>query len=219
MAVKRKAKSTNVDVVICPPFVYLPVLKGATLGAQDMFWEEKGAYTGEISALQLVDLNVEYVIIGHSERRKYFNETNEIVNKKIHKALEVGLKVIFCVGEHEGEDKAVILEKQLTQGLSEISNSTLEASNLVIAYEPVWAIGTGKNCSVQETEDAVGIIRSVIMRLYGDQLAKQIAILYGGSVTSQNSLSYLASDTINGFLVGGASLNADEFINIVKSAE
>ena len=138
----KKTKSKNAEVVICPPFLYLPLLKGATLGAQDVFWEEKGAFTGEISATQLKDLKVEYVIIGHSERRRYFGETNEAINKKLKKVLETGLKPIFCVGENESEDKAMVLEQQLTQSLMGISRDN--AKHITIAYEPVWAIGTVK---------------------------------------------------------------------------
>src|SRR3989344_3376391 len=139
------------------------------LGAQDVFFEEKGAFTGEISAVQLVDSKVQYVIVGHSERRKYFNETDEAVNKKIKKALETGLKVIFCFGENDGEDKSVVLERQIREALKGISRDNLK--NVVVAYEPVWAIGTGKNCSVNETMSAVLFIRKIIFGLYNRDLA------------------------------------------------
>lgn len=216
-AVKKNAKSKNTEVVICPPFVYLPLLKGTTLGAQNIFWEEKGAFTGEVSASQLKDLNIGYVIIGHSERRKYFNETDEIINKKIKKALEVNLKVILCIGENTGDDKSVILEKQITDGLRGVSKVNGQLSNVIIAYEPIWAIGTGNNCSVDQAMSSVLFIRKVIAQLYNREVADAVKILYGGSVNSKNSADYLKNSGVNGLLIGGASLNAEEFIQIVKS--
>lgn len=209
----------NTEVVICPPFVYLPVLKGVTLGAQNCFFEEKGAFTGEISPLMLKGLGVEYVIIGHSERRKYFGETDESVNKKIKKSLEVGLKVIFCIGETEKErddgKKNEVLERQLKIGLSGIE----DFKNINVAYEPVWAIGTGNNCSVEETRESIEFIRATLARHNAAALGGQMRILYGGSVKSENSRDYIKKAGANGLLVGGASLNAEEFVKIVKSAE
>jgi len=209
-AVKRGVKGVESEVVVCPPFIYLPLLKGLQIGAQNCFYEEKGAFTGEISALMLKDLGVEYVIIGHSERRKYFNETDEVVNKKIKKALESGLKIIFCIGETAEErdagKKKEILEKQIKQGLAGIN----DLENINIAYEPVWAIGTGNNCSVQETKESIDYIRKFVR--------ENTRILYGGSVKSENSGMYIKDAGANGLLVGGASLNAGEFIKIVKSA-
>lgn len=213
---KASAAEERVDVVICPPFVYLPLLKGLTLGAQDVAFEEKGAFTGEVSAAELKDLNVEYVIVGHSERRKYFGETNETVNKKLQKVLNTGLKVIFCIGENEGEDKTVVLEQQITEGLKDIGQEHVK--NMVIAYEPVWAIGTGKNCSIQDTKSAVELIKKNLSNVYGQDLADGIQILYGGSVNAQNSEEYLKDGEVNGLLVGGASLKAEEFVKIVLSA-
>ena len=223
----KKAKSKNTEVVICPPFVYISNLKfhppagrhgisNLFLGAQDVFWEEKGAFTGEISGPQLKDLKVEYVIVGHSERRKYFGETNETINKKLKKVLETGLKPIFCVGENEGEDKAMVLEKQITEGLQNISRS--DAKSLSIAYEPVWAIGTGKNCSTDETMKSVLLIRKVASQLYNREIADSVRILYGGSVNGKNAANYLKDAGVQGLLVGGASLNPEEVLLIIKSA-
>lgn len=222
---KASASQRKSEVVICPPFVYLALLKGPTLslskglslGAQNIFWEDKGAFTGEISASQLKDLKIEYVIIGHSERRKYFHETDEVINKKLKKALDANLTPIFCIGENEGEDKSMVLEKQITDGLKGLSRE--QAKALVIAYEPVWAIGTGNNCSVDQTLSSVLLIRKLITNLYSREIADNMRILYGGSVNSKNSGSYIKEARVNGLLVGGASLDAHEFLEIVKSAE
>ena len=208
------------EVVICPPFTWLTDFShknktGLFFGAQNMFYEDEGAYTGEISAQMLKSSNVEYVIIGHSERRKYFGETDEIVNKKIKKALEAGLKVIFCIGETAEErdagKKNEVLERQIKIGLEGISNFKSQISNLSVAYEPVWAIGTGNNCGTEEAKEAINFVRTLV----GDGTK----ILYGGSVKSENSGAYIKEAGANGLLVGGASLNAEEFIKIVKSAE
>ena len=213
-AVRKGAKGA--EVVVCPPFVYLPLFKGLPLGAQNCLWEEKGAYTGEISPLMLKNMGIEYVIIGHSERRKHFGETDEQINKKINKASAAGLKVIFCIGETEAERSAgkknEVLERQIKTGLAGISNS----EDIIIAYEPVWAIGTGNNCSVQETKQSIEFIRETLV-LSGVE-GQNIRILYGGSVNGENSGPYIKEAGANGLLVGGASLKADEFIKIVRSA-
>ncbi|TSC94383.1 MAG: phosphoglycerate kinase / triosephosphate isomerase [Parcubacteria group bacterium Licking1014_1] len=228
--IKNGVKETRAEVVICPPFVFLPLLIGASssvktterfvFGSQNVFYEEKGAFTGEISPAMLKDLGIKYVIIGHSERRKFFGETNEQVNKKIKKALLAGLKIIFCVGETAEErdagKKSDVLEKQLKDGLKGISKE--EIKKITIAYEPVWAIGTGNNCSIDETMRSVLYIRKVVAALYDRQSAKNARILYGGSVKSDNSGFYIKDSGINGLLVGGASLNAEEFLKILKSA-
>jgi triosephosphate isomerase (TIM) len=209
--IKAGKKGVKSEVLVCPPFVYLPLLKGSTLGAQNVSYEDKGAYTGEISAGMLTDLKVKYVIIGHSERRKYFGETDETVNKKIKKALAAGLKVIFCIGETAEErdagKKNEVLERQIKNGIMGIEN----IKDINIAYEPVWAIGTGNNCSVEETKESVNFIRKLVKA--------KTRILYGGSVKSENSGAYIKEAGANGLLVGGASLNPEEFIKIVKSAE
>lgn len=214
-AIKKETKGLSSEVVICPPFLYLSLLDGLSVGAQNVFYEDKGAFTGEISGLMLKDLGVEYVIIGHSERRRYFGEIDELINKKIRKVLELGLKVIFCIGEtkeeHDAGNKNEVLERQIKKGLAGIENLKFKIENLAIAYEPVWAIGTGNNCSVEEAKEAFAFIRGFV--------GPDMRILYGGSVKSENSRAYVKEAGANGLLVGGASLNAEEFIKIVKSAE
>jgi len=209
--IKSGAENNSAEVVVCPPFVFLSLLKGLALGAQNVYFEEKGAFTGEISAGMLKDLDVEYVIIGHSERRKYFSETDETVNKKIEKSLEAGLKVIFCIGETAQERAAgrknEVLERQIKKGLEGVDSF----ENINIAYEPVWAIGTGDNCSVKETRESVDFIRKFVK--------PDTRILYGGSVKSNNSADYIKKAGANGLLVGGASLDAEEFVKIIRSAE
>jgi triosephosphate isomerase len=209
--IKNGAENTKAEVVICPPFVYLSLLGGMTIGAQNCFYEESGAFTGEISPVMLKDLGVEYVIIGHSERRKYFGEIDEVINKKINKSLGLGLKIIFCIGEtaeeHDSGKKNEVLEKQLKLGLEGIT----DFSNINIAYEPVWAIGTGNNCSVEETKESLNFIRGF--------LPENTRVLYGGSVKSENSGAYMKEAGADGLLVGGASLNAQEFVKIIKSAD
>ena len=220
-AIKKGVKSVkNTEVVICPPFIYLTVLSGLALGAQDVFYKEKGAFTGEVSVSMLKDLGVEYMIVGHSERRKYFNETNEIINKKIKESLVSKLKVILCVGETEDqkETKSQVLESQITKALEGVSNVNGQLSNVAIAYEPVWAIGTGNNCSVDEAQKSILFIRKIIANLYKREIADHLRILYGGSVKAENSGAYIKEGNANGLLVGGASLIAKEFIAIVKSA-
>jgi len=217
---KGTEESGAVDIVLCPPFTWLTDFShknksSISFGAQNVFYEEKGAYTGEISPEMLKSSKVDYVIIGHSERREYFGETDEIINKKIKRALETGLKVIFCIGETEEErgagKKNEVLERQIEQGLNGISNLKFQISNLVVAYEPIWAIGTGNNCSVEETRESIDYIRKFVK--------PDTRILYGGSVNSENSGAYIKEVGANGLLVGGASLNSDEFIKIVKSAQ
>lgn len=219
--IKKGVKNAKAVVVVCPPSVYLSELKGLALGAQNIYFEEKGAFTGEISAAMLKDLNIEYIITGHSERRKYFNETDELVNKKIKKALQAGLKVIFCIGEtaveKDAEKKYEVLERQLKEGLKGVTRD--DSKNISVAYEPVWAIGTGNNCSVEETMSSVLYIRKMLVEMYNREIAEKIRILYGGSVKSDNSGGYIKKAGANGLLVGGASLNPEEFAKIVKSAE
>ena len=218
--IKQADGIKGVEVVLCPPFVWLTDFShknesSVSFGAQNVFYEEKGAYTGEISPQMLKSSKVDYVIIGHSERRKYFGETDEIVNKKIKKALDSGLKVIFCIGETAQErdagKKNEVLERQLKIGLNDIENWKLKIENLAIAYEPVWAIGTGNNCGVEETKESIDFIRKFV--------EETTRILYGGSVKSENSGAYIKEADANGLLVGGASLNPEEFVKIIKSAE
>ena len=209
--IKNGVEGAEAEVVICPPFIYLSELKGLTLGAQNIFYREGGAFTSGISGAMLKDLGVEYVIIGHSESRRYLKETDEIVNLKIKEALKYELKIIFCVGETAEErdagKKNEVLGRQLKTGLADTDNS----ENISVAYEPIWAIGTGKNCSVEETKESVDFIRKFVK--------PETRILYGGSVKSENSGAYIKEAGVNGLLVGGASLKPEEFIKIIKSAE
>jgi len=212
---------TNVDKVICPPFVSLAVvrelIKGSSikLGAQNIYFEEMGAYTGEISPLMLADL-CEFVIIGHSERRQYFNETGEIVNKKIQAALRVGLKPILCIGERLEENEAGRTEEVVTEQLRSSLAGIDYLSGLIIAYEPVWAIGTGKAATGKQSNETIGLIRQNIAELYDKEIAQGVCILYGGSVTAANAAEFVQQPEIDGALVGGASLKADQFLSIVK---
>jgi len=213
-------KIGNVEKVICPPFVSLaPVgelIKGSSvkLGAQNMYFAEKGAYTGEISPLMLVSL-CEFVIIGHSERRQYFNETGEIVNKKVAAALKVGLMPVLCIGERLEENEAgkteEVVTEQLRSSLADINNP----NGLIIAYEPIWAIGTGKAATGEQANRTISFIRRNVFKLYDDEIAQEMRILYGGSVTAANATEFMQQPEIDGALVGGASLKAAEFLSIV----
>lgn len=221
--VKRGLKKIrNVEVAICPPFVYLSGIKstvsGIKLGGQNCFWKEKGAYTGEVSPKQLSSLGCCYVILGHSERRGYFGETDEVVNKKIKAAILTKLNPIFCIGETKKEREKgqteEILNSQIKKGLKKILRR--EIKNLVVAYEPVWAIGTGKPCDVEEAQKMGLLARKIIAKIYSFSIADNLRILYGGSVNSKNASSYIKEANFQGLLVGGASLDSKEFIKIVK---
>lgn len=211
----------NVERVLCPPFVSLAsvkeLLKGSTvgLGAQNLFYEAKGAYTGEISPLMVADL-CEYVIIGHSERRQYFNETGEVVNKKVIAALKVGLKPILCIGERLEENEAGKTAEVVTGQLKSSLAAVGGIEGLVIAYEPVWAIGTGRAATGEQANKTIALIRRNVADLYGDESARKMRILYGGSVTAANAPEFMRQPEIDGALVGGASLKADEFPSIVR---
>jgi len=213
-------KVADVDKVICPPFVSLaPVgelIKGSSikLGAQNLYFAEKGAYTGEISPLMVADL-CEFVIIGHSERRQYFNETGEIVNKKIVAALKAGLKPILCIGERLEENEAGRTEEVVTGQLGSSLAGIDYVDGLIIAYEPVWAIGTGRAATGEQANETISLIRRNIARLYSDGIARNMRILYGGSVTAANATEFMKQPEIDGALVGGASLKATEFLSIV----
>ena len=216
-------KIQGVEKVLCPPFVSLvaarAILKGSSvkLGAQNVFYEEKGAYTGEVSPLMLADL-CEYVIIGHSERRQYFGETDEIINKKIKTAVKVGLKPILCIGETPEENEAGQTREVLGKQYIACSDRLFLLSGMVIAYEPLWAIGTGKSATGDEATRTIGFIRQFISRLHGSGIGNTARILYGGSVTAANISEFMRKSDIDGALVGGASLKADEFVSIVKQA-
>ncbi len=211
------------DIMIAPAFTALEsvfrVISGSrvSLGAQDLFWEKEGAYTGQISAEMLVAAGCQYVIIGHSERRQYFGETDETVNKKIGAAIEAGLKPVVCVGETEHERESgqtfSVLDKQVKMGLKGYFAEDL--SDLVIAYEPVWAIGTGKTATEEQAQEVHHYIRSLIEDLYGNALSESMRILYGGSVKPANISALMAMADIDGALVGGASLDSESFSRIV----
>ena len=210
-------------VVIAPVYTALASVSEAVRGsqvrlaAQNVFYEEKGAYTGEVAPAMLLDVGCEYVIIGHSERRKYFHETDETVNAKVKKALATGLKPIVCVGETEEEREKGVTEfvvgSQVRKGLYGIES----LKNIVIAYEPVWAIGTGKNATPREAQEVHAFIRNLLKTSYGDEAAA-VLVLYGGSVTKDNISDLINMDDIDGALVGGASLKSDSFLGIIKAA-
>ncbi len=216
-------KIQGVEKVLCPPFVSLMVARGITkgssvkLGAQNVFYEEKGAFTGEISPLMLAGL-CEYVIVGHSERRQYFGETNEVIDKKIKAAIKAGLKPIFCVGETLEENEAGQTREVLGRQLIDSSDRFYFLSGCVIAYEPIWAIGTGRSASGDDASRTIGFIRQFVSRQHGSGIANSVRILYGGSVNAANIAEFMRKPDIDGALVGGASLKADEFVSIVKQA-
>jgi len=216
----RLDEITNVDKVICPPFISLArvgeLIKGSSikLGAQNLYFEEKGAYTGEVSPLMLADL-CEFVIIGHSERRQYFNETGEIVNKKIRAALGAGLKPILCIGESFEENEAGRTEEVVTEQLWSSLTGINYPRGLSIAYEPVWAIGTGKAATGKQANETISFIRRNVAKLYGKGIAREVRILYGGSVTAENTAEFMNQPEIDGALLGGASLKATQFLSIV----
>jgi triosephosphate isomerase len=212
------------DILICPTFTSLysvhQVIKGTNikLGAQDVFYENSGAFTGEISPIMLKDVGCEYVIIGHSERRHIIGERDELINKKVKAAINNGLKVILCVGELLEEREAgktlEVVKTQVEKGLNGISED--EMKNVIIAYEPVWAIGTGKTAKPEDAQEVHAYIRELLSKLYSKEIANETIIQYGGSVKASNIDSLMAMQDIDGALVGGASLVAEEFTRIVK---
>lgn len=211
----------GVEKVVCPPFVSLAAvhdrLKGSAIltGAQDMYFMEKGAFTGEVSPLMLQGL-VDYVIIGHSERRQYFGETDDLVAKKVKAALDHGLKPIMCVGESLSQFEAGETEKVVTHQVKVGLSGLQSVDGLVIAYEPIWAIGTGKPATGAGANQVVGMIRNVVRSLFGEDAANGLRIQYGGSVTPDNIQEFMGQPEIDGGLVGGASLKADAFVEIVR---
>ncbi len=215
---------TDVEVMIAPPFTALSAVRDVirnsvvALGAQDVFWEQEGAYTGEISPDMLRSAGCSHVIIGHSERRRYFGETDEIVSRKIRAVHKAGLVPVMCVGETETERDAKktfsVLDKQVTNGLKDCSRDDL--NRLVIAYEPVWAIGTGKTASREQAQEVHAFIRALIEKKIGNGLAKSVRIQYGGSVKPENIAGLMQMPDIDGALVGGASLDAESFSRIVR---
>lgn len=224
--IKSKLGEPACKLVLCVPFVDLHIAKEVArgteikIGAQNCHFEQSGAYTGEISARMLKALSVEYVILGHSERRAHFNENDEMINKKVKSALAEGLKVILCVGETLQERELNItsekISRQVKTGLAGISVKDLQ--NVSMAYEPVWAIGTGKTATKELANEVCGEIRALFVNLYGEKTASEVPILYGGSVNAENVRDLLSMEHIDGGLIGGASLDADEFLQIINSA-
>jgi len=226
--IKQEMANANVNckVIVCPPFTSLETASTLTkdssisVGAQNMYFEENGAYTGEISADMLLSVGCEYVILGHSERRTIFKESDELINKKIKKALSKGLKPIFCIGEtlqeREEDRTKKVIEVQVKQGLVGVTAENFK--NIILAYEPVWAIGTGKTASPAQAQEVHKFIRSLLAELYGKEVADATVIQYGGSVKPENAKELMAQPDIDGALVGGACLKAASFIEIIKAA-
>jgi len=217
----------GVEVAVAPPFTALSAVRKELEGspiqvaAQNLFWEEKGAFTGEIAPLMLKEVGCHYVILGHSERRQFFGETDETVNRKVRATLNQGLKVIFCIGEtlkerEEGRTFAVI-ERQVSGGLKDIRKEDMRS--IVIAYEPVWAIGTGKTATPEQAEEVHRFIRKKLTELYSKEIAEGVRIQYGGSVTPENVKGLMGQENIDGALVGGASLKSETFSKIVRFKE
>ena len=216
----------NVDVAVCPPFVYLQAVAKAlssssiAIGAQDVYYESGGAFTGEISASMLKDAGCVYALCGHSERRHVIGENDELINKKVTTAVSGGLLPILCVGElleqRQGGQTDEVVTRQLEKGLAGLSDEKVFA--VTIAYEPVWAIGTGLTATPQQAQQVHKLIRELIGRMYDGETAEKIRILYGGSVKPDNAAEIMAQQDVDGLLVGGASLNADDFLAIVQAA-
>lgn len=227
-AVKNNIPSNDkVDSVIGSPALFLETLVEAAKGtdlkiaAQNCYWENSGAFTGETSPAALADLGVDYVIIGHSERREYFHETDEDINKKAKAIFANGLTPILCCGEsletYEAEKTAEWIEGQITAGLADLTDE--QVSNLVIAYEPIWAIGTGKSADATIADTICGVVRQTVEKLYGGEVAAKVRIQYGGSVKPENIAEYMAQEHIDGALVGGASLEVDSFLALLEAVK
>lgn len=223
-SIKDRVKGTDVEVVLCTPYTLLLGVKDAVRGtniklaAQNMHWEEQGAFTGEVSPIMLKDIGVDYCIIGHSERRQYFNETDETVNKKVHAALKHDIKPILCVGEtleqRENGETNTVVKNQVVKAFNGVSSQRV--ADVVIAYEPIWAIGTGKTATSEQANEVIFSIREVIKELYGEDIYTEIRIQYGGSVKPSNIEEIMNQEDIDGALVGGASLNPDDFVELVN---
>jgi triosephosphate isomerase len=224
--VKGLGAEDRVTVAVCPPFPYLgqvaEVVRGSrvSLGAQNMYPEKEGAYTGEVSPTMLLDLGCRYVILGHSERRHKLGETDAFINQKVRLALPMGLQAIFCVGEtleeREANQTEAVLDRQLRRGLIDVKGEDLKA--LVLAYEPLWAIGTGRNAMPDQAQQASAFIRRTVADIFGEEAAGNIPIQYGGSVKPENARSLMAQPDVDGALVGGACLFADQFLAIIRAA-
>ena len=225
-AVAKETAGTRVEVGVCPPFVHVPrvaeAIRGThvAVGAQNVYFEEKGAFTGEVSCGMLKDAGATHVIVGHSERRHVMGESDELISKKVKAALDAGLVVILCVGELLAEREAGktndVLRVQIERGLADPGSAT--AGNLVVAYEPVWAIGTGKTATSDQAQEAHVFIRDLLEKTLGPEQAAAIRIQYGGSVNPENAFDLMSQADVDGALVGGASLKADSFAGIVREA-
>lgn len=220
-ALNRGLKGSKAGVVVCPPFVYLGIKKGIgfALGAQDCFWEKKGAFTSQISPVMLKDMGVKYALCGHSERRQY-GETNEMINKKVRAVLSSGIVPVLCVGENAEQNKNKetfsVVEKQVKEALKKIPRHQIK--KVIIAYEPIWARSPYGPCLPDEALTVALFLRKVIGRIADKNSSKNIKVLYGGSVKVENAKDYTASDFLSGMLVGLSSLNAKEFLKIVKNS-
>ncbi|SEQ22480.1 triose-phosphate isomerase [Piscibacillus halophilus] len=224
---EKVPSSDEVDTVVCAPFVHIPFLSEAArefhvkIGAQNMHYEESGAFTGEVSPKMLEDLLVDYVIIGHSERRQYFNETDETVNKKTLAAFENNLLPIVCVGEsldqRENNETMSFVEGQVRQALDGLTDE--QAKQAVIAYEPIWAIGTGKTATSEQANEVCAHIRQVVQDQFSEEVAQEVRVQYGGSVKPDNIEELLSQSDIDGALVGGASLKEDSFLKLVEAGQ
>lgn len=224
--VKQHSLPSHVEAVLCAPFLALPALSEGLretnigLGAQNVHWEREGAFTGEISIPMLAEIGVTYCIVGHSERRAYFGETDEMVQKKVQALLSAGITPIVCVGEtleqrEQGKTKEVV-QTQVEMALKQVTPE--KVTRIVVAYEPVWAIGTGKAATAQDAEETIAYIRQLLISLFGEEQALQIRIQYGGSVKPENLVEFLSMPNIDGALVGGASLDPQSFVQLVTIA-
>lgn len=224
--IPKVANINDVEIVVCPTYTALESVveaaKGSNIkvGAQNIHWAESGAFTGEISADMLKEVGVEYVIIGHSERRQYFGETDTTVNQRIKAALSADLQTMFCIGEvledRESENTESVLDVQIRNGLVDI-NST-EMNNIIVAYEPVWAIGTGKTATPEMAEETHAFIRSVLVDMFGENVAEKVRIQYGGSMKAANSAELIGQTNIDGGLIGGAALEPESFFQLINNA-
>ncbi|MDY4861870.1 MAG: triose-phosphate isomerase [Candidatus Onthomorpha sp.] len=221
----REFDNTDVDVIVCPPFPYLELVGDASedveffVGAQNVSKFDNGAFTGEVSAKMLQSMNIDYCIVGHSERRKYFNETNQDVAEKVNKLLESDINPIVCVGESLEQREAgthfELIRSQVSEGLFHLDCEQIKRT--VIAYEPVWAIGTGKTATKEQAQEVHAFIRAMLAEKYSDDVAQEVSILYGGSCNAKNARELFAQTDVDGGLIGGASLKAADFIEIARS--
>lgn len=221
----REFDNTDVDVIVCPPFPYLELVGDASedveffVGAQNVSKFDNGAFTGEVSAKMLQSMNIDYCIVGHSERRKYFNETNQDVAEKVNKLLEADINPIVCVGESLEQREAGthfdLIRSQVSEGLFHLDCEQIKRT--VIAYEPVWAIGTGKTATKEQAQEVHAFIRAMLAEKYSDDVAQEVSILYGGSCNAKNARELFAQTDVDGGLIGGASLKAADFIEIARS--